>query len=85
MVVCANHGLCNRLRVVLSYRQVAQREARRLVVVWQRDMQCNGEFLDCFQPLAGVRFLRTPPPWEHVAPPGAPACEPGSGCGRPCL
>lgn len=63
MVICADHGLCNRLRAVLSYREVAQRQGRKLVVVWQRDMQCNGEFLDCFAPLPGVRFVREPPSW----------------------
>jgi len=31
--------------------------------VWQRDEQCNGEFLDCFVPLSGVRFTREPPSW----------------------
>lgn len=63
MVICADHGLCNRLRAVLSYSEVARRQGRNLLVVWQRDNQCNGEFLDCFAPLPGVRFVREPPPW----------------------
>ena len=63
MVICVDHGLCNRLRAVLSYRQVAAAEGRRLHVVWKKDEQCNGEFLDCFIPLPGVRFSREPPSW----------------------
>ena len=51
MIICTDHGLCNRLRAVLSYRQVAQAEGRELIVVWRSDAQCNGYFLDCFAPL----------------------------------
>ena len=68
MVICADHGLCNRLRAILSYREMARREQRRLVVVWQRDQQCNGEFLDCFAPIDGVRFVREPPSWAPAPP-----------------
>ena len=92
LVICADHGLCNRLRAVLSYREVAQREGRRLVVVWRRDMQCNGEFLDCFAPIAGVRFVREPPAFApnpervnhcHHAIIGTPAEVEGYGLLRP--
>jgi len=63
MVILVDHGLCNRLRAVLSYRQIAQSQALQLLVVWCRDDQCNGEFLDCFAPLPGVRFTRQLPHW----------------------
>lgn len=67
LVICVDHGLCNRLRALLSYREVAQREGRRLLVVWQRDKHCNGEFLDCFEPLPGVRLIREVPSWAPAA------------------
>lgn len=35
MVVCVSDGLCNRLRVALSYAQVARQHGRRLVVLWR--------------------------------------------------
>ena len=74
VVICCDHGLCNRLRAILSHREIAQREGRKLFVVWQCDRQCNGDFLDCFAPLPGVRFLRQPPPW-YPAPPRVNHCH----------
>ena len=42
MVIVACEGLCNRLRAVTSYRQIAHEDGRPLVVVWRRD--------DCARP-----------------------------------
>ena len=64
MVVATDHGLCNRLRTVLSYRQVAAANGQELMVVWRPDDDCNGEFLDCFAPLPGVTFVSEPPSWD---------------------
>lgn len=61
LVIVAVEGLCNRLRAVLSYRQVAHAQGRPLHVVWRRDEFCNGDFLDHFLPLPGVKFLKQPP------------------------
>ena len=61
MVIGVDCGLCNRLRALLSYRQVALAEGRSLVVIWTPDGHCNGEFLDCFSPLPGVRFVKQAP------------------------
>ena len=61
MVIGVDHGLCNRLRAVLSYRLVALAEGRPLVAIWRQDAQCNGDFLECFAPLPGVRFVKEAP------------------------
>ncbi len=61
LVIWAVEGLNNRLRAVLSHRVVAHAEGRPLVVVWRRDDFCNGHFLDCFEPIAGVRFVKEAP------------------------
>ena len=63
IVIETDHGLCNRLRAVLSYWQVAQAGGNQLVAVWKADDHCNGHFLECFAPLSGVRFIRQPPSW----------------------
>jgi len=53
VIVSAIGGLCNRLRVVLSYRAVGVSQ-----FVWGRDAEiCGGYFLDVFEPLAGVEWL----------------------------
>lgn len=50
-------GLCNRIRVVLSYLAVARSQGRALHVIWLADDACPGHFLDVFEPLPGVRFV----------------------------
>lgn len=64
IVICAEHGLCNRLRAVLSYRLMALAQGRELLVVWRIDDACNGLFLDCFSPLPGVSFVEVAPMWD---------------------
>jgi hypothetical protein len=46
-------GLCNRLRVILSYRALYG----EIEVLWARSTGvCRGSFLDAFEPLSGVTF-----------------------------
>ena len=55
--VCAEAGLCNKLRSVLSYRQVALERGRRLLVLWRLGVACEARFDELFEPLAGVAFV----------------------------
>ena len=48
LTVRAVDGLCNRLRVVLSYAAVARRHGRRLLVWWPLISVCDGRFTDAF-------------------------------------
>jgi hypothetical protein len=57
IVVVPTEGLCNRLRVVFSYYMKAKSEGRPLVVIWKPSAECNGFFLDYFEPLPNTRFL----------------------------
>ena len=57
LTVRAVDGLCNRLRVVLSYAAVARRHGRRLLVWWPLINVCDGRFTDAFMPLEGVSFV----------------------------
>jgi len=49
-------GLCNRLRVVLSYLEEARLQNKELCVIWDTDKYCNGYFLDYFEPIDNVTF-----------------------------
>lgn len=71
LTVRAVDGLCNRLRVVLSYAQIARRHGRPLLVWWPLNAVCDGRFSEAFAPLAGVTFLDTFP--ESVRPAFSPA------------
>ena len=54
MIVHAYGGLCNRLRVILSYRAVHG----EIGVVWLADEEIAGaRFLDVFEPIAGVQWM----------------------------
>lgn len=57
----AGSGLCNKLRVLLSYRQVALAQQRRLVVLWGLGPQCDVPFHDLFEPIEYVHCL----PWRE--------------------
>ena len=62
LIVMCSDGLCNRLRVVLSYALVAQWEGRPLTIVWPRTKECShGLFADAFAPLPNVTFVETAP------------------------
>ena len=56
LLVSADGGLCNKLRVVLSYRRVARARGRTLEVLWVQSDHCPGRFDELFEPVAGVAF-----------------------------
>ena len=85
--VFASDGLANRLRVVLSFAQVALEHRRPLLVVWPKVNVCPGGWTDAFQPLPNVTFVdKAPegmrpqfPPHSHdfhpeIKPRGEEAC-----------
>jgi len=51
-------GLCNYLRVVFSHWLHCKKTGIPLTVIWQVTSECNGFFLDYFEPLEGVTFLK---------------------------
>jgi len=57
MCIVAEAGLCNKLRVLLSYREVAQDEGRHLIVVWPQGDFCPARFDELFEPIDGVTVL----------------------------
>ncbi|KAL1500192.1 hypothetical protein AB1Y20_012861 [Prymnesium parvum] len=54
LLVSADAGLCNKLRVCLSYRAIAAAAGRRLVVLWRLSHHCAARFPDLLAPLDGV-------------------------------
>jgi hypothetical protein len=52
-------GLCNMLRVVFSWYARAKKEDRELVVCWVPSDACPGFFLDYFEPVPGIRFIKS--------------------------
>jgi len=58
IVVYPTEGLCNKLRVVFSYYRKALDENEELVVIWDFTEQCNGYFLDYFEPVKNIRFVK---------------------------
>ena len=61
VIIQPTHGLCNRLRVVFSYYRYAQDHDQPLVVYWDPCRECEGFFLDYFEPLPGATFYREKP------------------------
>jgi hypothetical protein len=58
VVITAFDGLCNRLRVVLSFALVARARRRPLIVVWPLSTEAAfGRFTDAFEPIDGVIFV----------------------------
>mmetsp|Transcript_74078 Transcript_74078/g.123739 ORF Transcript_74078/g.123739 Transcript_74078/m.123739 type:complete len:396 (+) Transcript_74078:132-1319(+) len=57
LVVCADAGLCNKLRVVLSHALVARESGRPLLVVWEPAEWCPGRFSDVFEAIDDVFFV----------------------------
>jgi len=51
-------GLCNMLRVVFSWYMKAKKERRQLIVSWVLSNACNGFFLDYFEPVPDIKFLK---------------------------
>ncbi len=58
-IILKGFGLCNRLRVLFSYYYYIVKEKKdKLTIIWIVDEQCNGFFLDYFEPLPNVEFYR---------------------------
>lgn len=62
VVVSCTDGLCNRLRVALSFAHVSRRTCRPLIVVWPLLNVCEHRYTDGFEPIPGVTFVDAPPP-----------------------
>lgn len=50
-------GLCNRLRTVLGFYNLALLRGEQLGVCWEVDEACNGAFQDCFEPVPNMAFV----------------------------
>ena len=58
IVIHPTGGLCNKLRATLSYYFAAKKENKRLIVIWDITEACPGFFLDYFEPIENVYFLK---------------------------
>jgi hypothetical protein len=58
IVIEARSGLGNKLRVVFSYWEHAKVNNKNLIVIWKESDECPGFFLDFFEPVNGITFLR---------------------------
>ena len=54
-------GLCNYLRVVFSYNEYAKSINEELTVIWKITEACNGYFLDYFEEIPNITFLKNKP------------------------
>ena len=67
IIISPTNGLCNKLRVVFSYLQIARASKKKLIVLWNdtedkaRDIggTCPGFFLNYFEALRDVEFIET--------------------------
>jgi hypothetical protein len=58
LVIMPEGGLCNMLRVVFSWYAKAKKAGRELVVCWVLSDACPGFFLDYFEPVPGIKFIK---------------------------
>lgn len=58
LVVKALGGLCNKLRVTFSYYKKAISENKKLIIIWIEGWDCPGFFLDYFEPIENITFLK---------------------------
>ena len=58
LVIRPRGGLCNYLRHVFGWYSYARSINSQLVVVWEETCHCNGFFLDYFEEIDGITFLR---------------------------
>ena len=61
-------GLCNQLRMVISYRAYAQRFHRPLILHWQRSDECPGRFDDLFAPIEGCLVIHSMSELQSLRP-----------------
>jgi len=57
MIIRPTGGLCNRLRVVMSYYEDAIKKKEKLIVIWYQDINCNGNYTDYFCSLPNADFI----------------------------
>ena len=57
-LLSADAGLCNKLRSVLSYRELASECGCGLIVLWRSGPFCNGTFDQLFEALSGLHFVQ---------------------------
>ena len=58
IVIYPSGGFCNKLRATLSYYQFAKSQDKKLIVIWDNTLACNGFFLDYFEPIENILFLQ---------------------------
>ena len=58
LIIMPEGGLCNMLRVVFSWYAKAKKENRELIVCWVVSDACPGFFLDYFEQVPGIRFIK---------------------------
>ena len=61
MLIIPKGGLCNYLRVIISYYEYARTIDEELIVVWEVSESCPGFFLDYFEPISNITFLTEKP------------------------
>lgn len=59
-------GLCNKLRVVFSYYEYALSINSDLNVIWEKSEVCPGYFLDYFEPIPRVHFVKSKRKIDYV-------------------
>ena len=57
ITVIAKSGLNNKLRVLLSYLYRANKENKKLRLIWVSYKECNGNFKDLFKPIDNVEII----------------------------
>tara|TARA_B100000963_G_C22446775_1_gene589187 strand:+ start:200 stop:886 length:687 start_codon:yes stop_codon:yes gene_type:complete len=68
-------GLCNCLRVVFSYNEYAKSINEELTVIWKVTKVCNGFFLDYFEEVPNITFLKSKPDNIKITYTGCGVCK----------
>jgi len=58
IIIKPTGGLCNYLRVIFSYYEYARKNNSELNVIWIKSNSCPGYFLDYFEPIPHVNFIK---------------------------
>lgn len=74
--VYTESGLCDRLRVIFSYQNPLRQSGQELVVCWQTNEACPGQFLDLFEPIPGITFTTDATGANYVGSRGVVANDP---------
>jgi len=57
-IIYPKGGLCNKLRVIFSCNIHAKKINKKLIVIWNIHNDCNGYFLDYFEPVENITFIK---------------------------